>query len=197
MIYNVDKFLVSPISAMDTISFLDDLNRLENTIKAQNLSNIVLGSNKTIFAPVDSAWNAVNGTSLPFGTIVHFLKYQVIEGIYYQKDLIGKNQTFTTNYLSNPITVETDMSGHLHIVTNITGQPNIVADIVQSDILTSGGVIHLVNRIMLGQANTDSNANSKFKLVASPTSSSSSHVKAIPLYYLFLFFIHALYSILL
>ncbi|KAI8879190.1 hypothetical protein K501DRAFT_287481 [Backusella circina FSU 941] len=180
---------------MDTISFLDDLNRLENTIKAQNLSNIVLGSNKTIFAPIDSAWNAVNGTNLPFGTIVHFLKYQVIEGVYYQRDLIGKNQTFTTNYLSNPITVQTDAFGRLHIVANIIGQPNIVADIVKSDILTSGGVIHLVDRIILGQASTDANANSKFKLATSPTSSSSSHLKVISLYYLF--FIHTVCFIIL
>jgi uncharacterized surface protein with fasciclin (FAS1) repeats len=124
-------------------------------IKSQNLSNIVDVANSTIFAPVNSAWSA--NTKHAYGTIVHSLKYQIINQVYYQQDLLAKNYTLTTNYLSNTIQTDSFSNQTVFLVggdsVNSDGSINVktvtVATVIQADILTSSGtVIHLIDKLL-------------------------------------------------
>ncbi|KAI8642892.1 FAS1 domain-containing protein [Parasitella parasitica] len=165
IIYYVDQFITAPLNVISTISSLSELNQLENIIKAQNLSNIFTSTaNQTIFAPIDAAWNAVNGSSIPFGTIIHDLKYHVVNGTYYQQDLRAKNLTLVTTYSSATIQTEAYAAdGRIAVIGGAsaievdggdTNQRLTIANIVQSDILTSSGkVIHLIDKILAADPN--------------------------------------------
>ncbi|OBZ86433.1 hypothetical protein A0J61_05513 [Choanephora cucurbitarum] len=145
IIYQTDQFLSTPPSTIDTISSLPDLNVLETVIKSRNLSNIMDGAQKTIFAPIDSAWDAINGTHLPFGTLIHDLKYQVIDGVYYQKDLLEKNHTLQTNYVPATLLTEVNENKQGFVLNNRT----TLSRIVKADIITSSGsVIHLTDTFL-------------------------------------------------
>ncbi|KAI8366871.1 hypothetical protein BD560DRAFT_400318 [Blakeslea trispora] len=145
IIYQTNQFLSTPLSTIDTISSLSDLNVLEDVIKSRNLTNIMEGTQKTIFAPIDSAWDAINGTHLPFGTLIHDLKYQVIDGVYYQKDLLENNHTLQTSYIPATLLTEVNENKQAFVLNNRTVQSRIVkADIITS----SGSVIHLTDTFL-------------------------------------------------
>ncbi|KAI9476280.1 MAG: hypothetical protein EXX96DRAFT_576527 [Benjaminiella poitrasii] len=158
IVYQVDQFLTTPLSAMDTISFLPNLNQLENEIKAQNLSGIFGNSNHTIFAPVDAAWAEYNGVSMPYGVIVHNLEYEVSNGVYFYKDLVTNNLTLHTDYLLTTINTLSFSNGTIAVTGSFTGKnsPQTIAYVTRTDILTSGGaVIHLVDKILPADSNAD------------------------------------------
>ncbi|EPB91572.1 hypothetical protein HMPREF1544_01494 [Mucor circinelloides 1006PhL] len=164
-VYYVDQFITAPLNVINTISTLSELNQLENIIKSQNLSNIFTAtSNQTIFAPINAAWSALNGTNIPFGTIIHDLKYHVVNGTYYQQDLLNKNVTLATTYASATVQTESYADGRIVIIGGANtadsmdgvadGNTLTMANIVQSDILTSSGtVIHLIDRILPADPN--------------------------------------------
>ncbi|KAL9549949.1 hypothetical protein MBANPS3_004964 [Mucor bainieri] len=165
IVYYVDQFVTAPLNVINTISTLSELNQLENIIKSQNVSNIfTAASNQTIFAPIDAAWSALNGTNIPFGTMIHDLKYHVVDGIYYQQDLLKKNLTLATTYLSATVQTESDTDGRTVVIggaytTDImdgVADDNMltVANIVRSDILTSSGtVVHLIDKVLPADPN--------------------------------------------
>ncbi|KAK4510153.1 uncharacterized protein ATC70_006325 [Mucor velutinosus] len=165
IVYYVDQFITAPLNVINTISTLSELNQLENIIKSQNLSNIFTAtSNQTIFAPIDAAWSTLNGTNIPFGTMIHDLKYHVVDGIYYQQDLLNKNLTLATTYASATIQTESYADGRTVVIGGAYTADSMdgvaddttltVANIVRSDILTSSGtVIHLIDRILPADSN--------------------------------------------
>ncbi|KAF1806206.1 FAS1 domain-containing protein [Mucor lusitanicus] len=160
IVYYVDQFIAAPLNVINTISTLSELNQLENIIKSQNLSNIFTATpNQTIFAPVDAAWSALNGTNVPFGTMIHDLKYHVANGTYYQQDLLNKNLTLATTFSSATVQTEAYADGRIVIIGGAYAADSMdgvaddttltVANIVRSDILTSSGtVIHLIDKIL-------------------------------------------------
>ncbi|GAN11353.1 hypothetical protein MAM1_0557d10912 [Mucor ambiguus] len=165
IVYYVDQFITAPLNVVNTISTLSELNQLENIVKSQNLSNIfTTTSNQTIFAPIDAAWIALNGTNIPFGTMIHDLKYHVVDGIYYQQDLLKKNLTLATTYSSATVQTESYTDGRIVIIGGAYAADSLdgiaddnmltVVNIVRSDILTSSGtVIHLIDKILPADPN--------------------------------------------
>jgi hypothetical protein len=133
----VDHFLQPPTTPLDTISKLADTELLEGLLKSLNVSDIVSKPNHTIFAAVNEA--LANSSSLPFGTLVHNLKFMSVQGIYYSCDLTA-NQTLITDYLENTLTVLPGLA--------IQGQDGDVANLVVMDITTSMGVLHVVDKVL-------------------------------------------------
>ncbi|KAI7903203.1 uncharacterized protein BX663DRAFT_507835 [Cokeromyces recurvatus] len=166
IIYHVDQFLLAPLNIIDTISFLSNLDILENEIKAQNLSSIFANSNSTtIFAPIDSAWSIYNGSAnIPYGTIIHNLEYEVVDGIYYHRNFSYFNYTLHTHYLSTPMTVLSFSNGSIVAMNGDTYEyydmppqkSTVTANVIRTDILTSNGtVIHLVDKILPANSKAD------------------------------------------
>lgn len=161
----MDQFITAPLNVINTISTLSELNQLENIIKSQNLSNIFTAtSNQTIFAPIDAAWSALNGTNIPFGTMIHDLKYLVVNGSYYQQDLLNMNLTLATTYSSATVQTESYADSRIVVVGGAYTADTMdgiaddsaltVANIVRSDIVTSSGtVIHLIDNILSADPN--------------------------------------------
>jgi hypothetical protein len=114
---------------------------MEGLLKSLNISDTISGQNKTILAPTNAAWDAANGAQLPFGTLVHILKYMVLDGITLSDQWPGR---FTSDYKQSQISI--DGSGNIN-----QGQ----ATIVLKNILTTQGVIHVIDKVLSGDSNND------------------------------------------
>ncbi|KAI8643759.1 FAS1 domain-containing protein [Parasitella parasitica] len=139
LIHMVDNFLQPAETPLDTISDLDELEYMEGLLKSLNVSDTVSGLNKTILAPINEAWVAANGSALPFGTLIHNLKYLVIDGLYTSDMfLTGEPISYLSDYKKLPIVIQLQQDKVL---------VNGAACIVKTDIMTSCGIIHLIDSV--------------------------------------------------
>lgn len=150
IIHMIDQFLQEPKSTMDTIESLSQLETHEQLMKSLNLTTVVSGPNKTIFAPISQAWIDANSTSMPYGTLVHNLKYQVVDGVYLQQSLYDVNNpnstiVLPTNRRDASLTFQLSSTGDMLVIGKAMTD---VAHIIQSDIITTEGVIHLVDKVL-------------------------------------------------
>lgn len=150
IIHMIDQFLQQPKSTMDTIESLNQLETHELLMKSLNLTTVVSGPNKTIFAPISQAWADANSTSMPYGTLVHNLKYQVVDGVYLQQSLYDPSNpnssiVLPTNRHDASLTFQMSNTGEMLVIgKSITD----VAHIIRSDIITTEGVIHMVDKVL-------------------------------------------------
>ncbi|CEP08281.1 hypothetical protein [Parasitella parasitica] len=144
LIHVVDNFLQPAETPLDTISDLDQLEYMEGLLKSLNVSDTVSGLNKTILAPINEAWVAANGSALPFGTLIHNLKYLVIDGLYTSDMfLTGEPISYLSDYKKLPIVIQLQQDKVL---------VNGAARIVKTDIMTSCGIIHLIDTVLSADA---------------------------------------------
>ncbi|RCH97775.1 hypothetical protein CU098_010340 [Rhizopus stolonifer] len=127
MIYTIDQFLLPSLSPLDTISILNETEQMEELLKSLNLSDIISGELKTILIPNNQALAQL----LPFGTLLHDLEYLVLDGLYMSHQLM--NTTIQTAF--GPLYFS------YHHVTN----QRQTARLVRTDILTTTGVIHIID----------------------------------------------------
>ncbi|KAL9553392.1 hypothetical protein MBANPS3_003305 [Mucor bainieri] len=153
LIHMVDNFLQPANTPLITISDLAELEYMEGLLKSLNVSDTVSGMNKTILAPTNEAWAAANGSTLPFGTLIHNLKYLVIDGSYTSDLFLSEEPiSFTSDYRNMPITIQLQQ-GKLLV--------NGAASIVKTDIMTTSGIIHMIDTVLSADAileSTKSNA---------------------------------------
>lgn len=141
IIHVVDTLLEPPRDPLSTISLLAETEIMEGLLKSLNISDTISGQNKTILAPTNAAWNAANGAQLPFGTLIHNLKYMVLDGIALSDQWPGH---FISNYKQAPVTI--DQSGSIN-----EGQ----AAVVIRNVLTTEGVIHVIDKVLSTDAKND------------------------------------------
>lgn len=174
IIHMIDQFLQLPKSTMDTIESLSELETHELLMKSLNLTTVVSGPNKTIFAPISQAWADANSTSMPYGTLVHNLKFQVVDGVYLQQSLYDPSNpnssiVLPTNRHDASLTFQMSATGEMLVIgKSITD----VAHIIRSDIITTEGVIHLVDKVLSADLKETSSSSS----IGSSSSSSGSPV---------------------
>ena len=89
MIQRIDNFLQPAQPPFTTIEMVDDTEYMEGLLKSLNVSDVISGVNKTILAPTSEAWKRVKGSSIPYGTLVHTLRYLVLDGVYTSNDIIA------------------------------------------------------------------------------------------------------------
>ncbi|KAG1048649.1 hypothetical protein G6F43_008980 [Rhizopus delemar] len=182
LIYLTDNFLAPAQSPLDTISNLEETQRMEELLKSLNLSDIISGQNKTILAPNNQA--LTNQSDMPFGTILHVIKYLVLDGIF-MSDMLTEN-TIQTEY--GPLMFSKNESLY---VRNKYDR----ARLIKTDLLTTTGVIHVIDRVLAANESTLSVPASVSSIVASVTSSTSLSV-TLPRFILFyslllLFIVHS------
>ncbi|KAI8137243.1 FAS1 domain-containing protein [Fennellomyces sp. T-0311] len=149
IIHIIDQFLLPPIATLPTIETIDELQTHELLMKSLNLTTVVSGPNKTVLAPINEAWADANSSTMPYGTLVHNLKYQVIDGIYLSTSLFPSSpvMTVTLDTLRRDCTLTFQRSDKNNLL--IYGKSkNDVARVVRSDVITTEGVIHLVDRVL-------------------------------------------------
>ncbi|CDH52515.1 predicted protein [Lichtheimia corymbifera JMRC:FSU:9682] len=176
IIHMIDQFLQQPKSTMDTIESLSELETHELLMKSLNLTTVVSGPNKTIFAPISQAWADANSTSMPYGTLVHNLKFQVVDGVYLQQSLYDPSNpnssiVLPTNRHDASLTFQMSNTGEMLVIgKSITD----VAHIIRSDIITTEGVIHLVDKVLSADLKETSGSSSSIGSSSVGGSSSSS-----------------------
>ncbi|KAI9319325.1 FAS1 domain-containing protein [Dichotomocladium elegans] len=151
-VHLIDHFLTPPLTTLESIEHIHDLETYASLMRSLNLTTVVSGPNKTVLAPINQAWEAAtNSSTMPYGALVHSLKYQVIEGVYrldalFHPDGAAQNVSLLTMRRDSYLHFERSPStGELLVVGK---QPSDVARIVRSDVITSEGVIHLVDRVL-------------------------------------------------
>lgn len=132
---------------VDTAVDAGSFNTLVAAVKAAGLDGTLKGSGPfTVFAPTDAAF-----AKLPAGTVEELLKpenkeklqaillYHVVPGKVSAADVVKLSSAKTANEMELAIKVE--------------GNNVMVADaqVVQTDIMTSNGVIHVIDTVMLPQ----------------------------------------------
>ena len=130
---------------VDTAVAAGSFETLVTAVAAADLVDVLKGEGPfTVFAPVDAAFNA-----LPEGTVESLLKpenksklvgiltYHVLSGKVMSSDIIGKKLEVT---MVNGSTAEIDATDGV----KIDG-----ANVIQADIETSNGVIHVIDAVIL------------------------------------------------
>ncbi|KAI8372174.1 FAS1 domain-containing protein [Blakeslea trispora] len=148
----VSHFLQPAQSPLDTISALPEAQYMEELLKALNVSGVVSESNRTILVPNNKAWDDANGTSIPLGSLVHDLYYLSLEGIHFSDQLAtGKPVTLPTSYKGSDVTIQLKKNSLV---------VNDVALVVEKDIITTAGVIHLIDTVFFADSVIDQKKNS-------------------------------------
>ena len=130
---------------VDTAVAAGSFETLVTAVAAADLVDVLKGEGPfTVFAPVDAAFNA-----LPEGTVETLLKpenkaklagiltYHVLSGKVMSSDIIGKKLKVT---MVNGSTAEIDATNGVKIAG---------ANVIQADIETSNGVIHVIDAVIL------------------------------------------------
>ena len=130
---------------VDTAVAAGSFETFVTAVAAADLVDVLKGEGPfTVFAPVDAAFNA-----LPEGTVESLLKpenksklagiltYHVLSGKVMSSDIIGKKLKVT---MVNGSTAEIDATNGV----KING-----ANVIQADIETSNGVIHVIDAVIL------------------------------------------------
>ncbi|KAI7847996.1 FAS1 domain-containing protein [Circinella umbellata] len=169
IIHLIDNFLLPPIETLPTIETIPELETHELLMKSLNLTTVVSGPNKTVLAPNNEAWASANSSTMPYGTLVHNLKYQVIEGIYLSTSLFtsSPDMTITLDTLRRESSLRFERAPDNPDQLLIIGKTNNdIARIVRSDIITTEGVVHIVDRVLsaddfLGMSSNNNNNNAR------------------------------------
>ena len=130
---------------VDTAVAAGSFETLVTAVAAADLVDVLKGEGPfTVFAPVDAAFKA-----LPAGTLESLLKpenksklasiltYHVLSGKVMSSDIIGKKLEVT---MVNGSTAEIDATDGVKIAS---------ANVIQADIETSNGVIHVIDAVIL------------------------------------------------
>lgn len=130
---------------VDTAASNDSFDTLVAAVKAAGLVDVLKGDGPlTVFAPTDAAFD-----KLPAGTVDSLLKpenrgklqsiltFHVIPGRVYAKDLQGKTLSAKT---VEGAEVSIDATDGVRVET---------AQVIQADIETANGVIHVIDRVIL------------------------------------------------
>ena len=130
---------------VDTAVAAGSFETLVKAVAAADLVDVLKGEGPfTVFAPVDAAFKA-----LPEGTIEVLLKpenksklagiltYHVLSGKVMSSDILGKKLDVT---MVNGSTAEIDATDGVKIAS---------ANVIQADIETSNGVIHIIDAVIL------------------------------------------------
>ena len=130
---------------VDTAVAAGSFETLVTAVAAADLVDVLKGEGPfTVFAPVDAAFAA-----LPEGTVESLLKpenksklvgilpYHVLSGKVMSADIIGKKLKVT---MVNGSTAEIDATNGVKIAG---------ANVIQADIETSNGVIHIIDAVIL------------------------------------------------
>ncbi|KAI8349946.1 FAS1 domain-containing protein [Choanephora cucurbitarum] len=147
----VSQSLEPAQSPLDTISLLPETQYMEELLKTLNVSDIVSDTNRTILVPTNQAWTNANGSSIPFGTLVHDLSYLSLEGVYFADQLsTGGRHALPTSYKDSDIVIQ--LKKNKLLVNNI-------AEIIEQDIITTAGVMHMIDAVVLADSAIDENQN--------------------------------------
>ncbi len=147
VIHLIDTVITPPsMDIVDTAAANPQFKTLVAAVKAAGLVDTLKGDGPfTVFAPTDAAFNKLGKTTIDGlladpAALKNILLYHAVEGAQYSGDLVGKSSLKMANGAEAMLEVK---NGMLYI----NG-----ARVVTSNILTSNGVIHVIDTVILPPA---------------------------------------------
>jgi uncharacterized surface protein with fasciclin (FAS1) repeats len=147
VVHIIDKVLLPDQfgTIVDAVAKRYDLSTLKNAVIAQGLAAPLAATSpqKTVFAPTNAAFNAL--PSVPSGsTLTKVLTYHVLGSEVLSTDITIPTiaATLTTG---QSLTVAPSATGGV----TITDSTNTKANVIEADIVTSNGVIHIVDKVLI------------------------------------------------
>jgi uncharacterized surface protein with fasciclin (FAS1) repeats len=136
---------------VDTAIAAGDFTTLVAAVQAAGLEETLRGEGPfTVFAPTDDAFAALPAGTVdtlladPTGALTDILTYHVVEGEVLAADVVGMDGQPVTTVNGGTFTVGVDGDS----VTLTDAQGNTV-NVVQTDIVTSNGVIHVIDAVLM------------------------------------------------
>jgi len=147
----MDDEEVAEDDIVDTAIAAGDFTTLVAAIQAAGLEETLRGDGPfTVFAPTDAAFAALPPGTVdtlladPTGDLADILTYHVVEGEVLAADVVGMDGEAVTTVNGGTFTVGVDGDA----VTLTDAQGNTV-NVVQTDIVTSNGVIHVIDAVLM------------------------------------------------
>lgn len=155
IIHVVDEVILPPFMSNDivaTAQSIDDFSTLVELVVAADLVEALQEPGLTVFAPTNSAFEALGEETLATLTmpenkqmLTDILLYHVVPGV------------VVSDQLQDGASVATALTGEEVTVTLDPVQINSV-NVVTADVLTSNGVIHVVDAVIMPPSDADADA---------------------------------------
>lgn len=137
---------------VDTAVAAGDFETLVAAVQAAGLEDTLRGDGPfTVFAPTDEAFAALPAGTLdtlladPTGDLAGILTYHVIEGEVLAEDVAGLDGQTVTTVNGATLTVGVGADGSV----TLTDAAGNTVNVVTTDIMTSNGVIHVIDGVLL------------------------------------------------
>lgn len=137
---------------VDTAVAAGEFQTLVAAVQAAELEETLRGEGPfTVFAPADEAFDALPEGTVdglledPTGPLAEILTYHVVEGAVMSADVVGLDGSEVTTVNGATFTVNVADDGSVSI-TDATGNE---VGVVQTDIETSNGVIHVIDGVLM------------------------------------------------
>jgi transforming growth factor-beta-induced protein len=142
----IDKVLLPPADCI-TVAKAKGLDSFVAAVESVGLDSALNDptSSLTIFAPGESAFSAIDGVTFDDVTLTSILKYHVLPSVALASDLEDDQTLVTLEGSSIEVTFK-----YLFLVFFFQGAYlNKTSKIVETDIMCAGGVIHIINEVLV------------------------------------------------
>jgi uncharacterized surface protein with fasciclin (FAS1) repeats len=137
---------------VDTAVAAGDFDTLVAAVQAAGLEEKLRGEGPfTVFAPTDDAFAALPAGTVdtlladPTGDLTSILTYHVVEGEVLAEDVVGLAGQEVATVNGATFTVEVGDDG----AVTLTDAAGNTVNVVQTDIVTSNGVIHVIDAVLM------------------------------------------------
>ncbi|KAJ2957107.1 hypothetical protein NQZ79_g7120 [Umbelopsis isabellina] len=175
IIHYIDQVLLPPKSPVDTIGSQQYLTTIYDNVLGLNFNDTLDAANGvTIFAPTDEALENANITQYSNTTIAQILRNHVVDGVYFTSN-ITNSSTLTTfdkgelTFTNASGTVNTNETVTMHsrkeILNHMFDENRSYhymidnASIIDADLLTNNGVIHVIDQVLIPEEVAQNNNN--------------------------------------
>jgi uncharacterized surface protein with fasciclin (FAS1) repeats len=170
IVHVVNKVLVPPAAASQT-AVDAKLNRLVAALQKVNLVSTVDGlKDVTIFAPLDAAFEALDkfaasaNLTVTDDLLATVLKTHIIPSVVYSTDIVKAKSIPSVETVSKaPLSVKFEGNS---VLINGAGNTN-PAKVVIADVLIKGGVVHVIDTVLLPKLDAPASSNTQPKPIAS------------------------------
>lgn len=156
----IDSVLFPPENASTTLGQLE-LKSLAETATKLNLVQTLDGfQNVTIFAPNDAAFQAIQSVAAGLSpeTLTQIITLHIVQGIYYAEDIVNaKNATVPTALQNYALRATLSGDNKVQVLPVPAAANAKAATVVSADNLFKGGVIHIVDTVILPQMGENGN----------------------------------------
>ncbi|RKO85296.1 FAS1 domain-containing protein, partial [Blyttiomyces helicus] len=150
----IDTVLIPAPSVIDTAKAAN-LTGLLGLVETANITTTIAAlEDFTLFAPTNAAVDAVVALAknisldLTPEVIAHILELHVLKGIYYSTDVIAAKEVKLPSLLNGSL-VDVSFNGTNVIVAGPGQSVYIPATVVVPDVLVAGGVVHVIDTVLL------------------------------------------------